>query len=126
MSDHVVYTDTGYDLINLDSAIVARYYQDVPGANADTVPGTYTFPCNASLPDLDLTIDTGGATIRGHVLNYHPYNIGANSKRFSLDILWDPIPVSYQTMSADRKTQSVWVPYKALARAVPLYLAKPS
>lgn len=72
--------DTGYDLINLDASIVARYYQDVPGANSVTTSGSYTFPCNASLPDLVLIINGSGATIRGHVLNYHPYNNEANSK----------------------------------------------
>ena len=74
-------TDTGWDLINLDSAIVARYYQDVPGANNVTDSGQYTFPCDATLPDLTMTIDGGGVTIRGHVLSYHPYDVEANSKR---------------------------------------------
>ena len=73
-------TDTGWDLINLDSAIVARYYQDVLGANNVTASGQYTFPCNATLPDLTMTIDGGGVTVRGHVLNYHPYDVEANSK----------------------------------------------
>ena len=67
-------------MINLDSAIVARYYQDVPGANADYNPGQYTFPCNVTLPDLALTIDGIGVTVRGHVLNYYPYDIQNNSK----------------------------------------------
>lgn len=74
-------TDTGFDLITLDSAIVTRYYQDIPGANSVIVPGQYTFPCNASLPDLTLTISgIDDITIPGHVLNYHPYDIAANSK----------------------------------------------
>ena len=67
--------------MNLDSSIVARYYQDVPGANTDTVPGQYTFPCNVILPDLNLSIGgLNGIRIPGHVLNYHPYDIEANSK----------------------------------------------
>ncbi len=66
--------------MNLEAAIVARYYQDVPGANSVTVPGEYTFPCNASLPDLRLTVNGSGLTIGGHVLNYHPYDVEANSK----------------------------------------------
>lgn len=66
--------------MNLDAPIVARYYQDIPGANSATVPGQYTFPCNASLPDLTLTISGVGVTIRGNVLNYHPYDVEANGK----------------------------------------------
>ena len=124
LSNITLPTDTGYDLMNLDSAIVSRYYQDVPGANTVTASGTYTFPCNASLPDLDLTIDGSGATIRGHVLNYHPYDIEANSKRSPLELPWNSSSFSSKTISADTKTQSAWVRYRALATAVALSSAK--
>jgi len=77
------FLDTGYDLINLEASIVARYYQDVPGANSQRVPGQYTFPCKSSLPDLKLTINGGGVTIRGQVLKYHPSDVKANSKWLS-------------------------------------------
>ena len=66
--------------MNLDSAIVARYYQDVPGADSST--GQYMFPCNVSLPNLTLTIGGNGpVTLPGHVLNYHPSTSDPNSKR---------------------------------------------
>lgn len=74
-------TDTGWDILNLDPALVARYYADVPGANTVTDPGSWTFPCSAPLPDLTLSL--GGISnivIPGRVLNYHPYNINANGK----------------------------------------------
>ena len=66
--------DTGFDLINMESQIVDRYYQDVFGASSSSVvPGEYWFPCDTNLPDLTLTIaGNGPVTIPGHVLNYHP------------------------------------------------------
>lgn len=87
------FPDTGYDMINLDPGIVARYYQDIPGANSVTVPGQYTFPCNSSMPDLRLSIDGAGVTIRGHVLNYHPYDADPNSKHLTSTIM--PFRPSY-------------------------------
>ena len=118
-----VLPDTGFDMINLDSDIVARYYQDVLGANSATVPGQYTFPCNASLPDLTLTISGSGITIRGHVLNYHPYDIEANSelplRRFHLVRK----PGSSQLTQI---SQSAWVRFKAPAPAAAPYSAKRS
>ena len=73
--------DTGWDIMNLDPNITARYYRDVPGANTDTNPGQYTFPCDAPLPDLTLSIsEVGAVVIPGHWLNYHPYDAGNNSE----------------------------------------------
>ena len=66
--------------MNLDTTIVARYYQDIPGANNGTFPGQYTFPCDANMPDLNLTIGGIGIKVHGHVLNYHPYDVQANGK----------------------------------------------
>lgn len=68
--------------MNLDPAIVARYYRDIPGANMDTVQGQYTFPCDSNMPDLNLVIGGVGIKIHGRVLNYHPFDAQANSKYF--------------------------------------------
>lgn len=63
----------------MDPAIVARYYQDVAGA--DSSIGQYIFPCSSGLPDLTFTIGgTGPVTLPGHVLNYHPLTDNPSSK----------------------------------------------
>lgn len=74
-------SDTGWDLLNLDPALVARYYASVPGATLDLNPGTWTFPCSAPLPDLVLSIGgVDGVVIEGRWLNYHPWDADGNCK----------------------------------------------
>ena len=70
-------SDTGWDLLNLDPTLVARYYASVPGATSDLNPGTWIFPCSAALPDLVLSIGgVDGVVIEGRWLNYHPWDGG--------------------------------------------------
>lgn len=65
--------DTGTTLILLQDDLVKLYYNNATEAGAAynaTVDG-YTFPCNATLPDLHIGFDNGYyATIPGKYLNY--------------------------------------------------------
>ncbi|RDW73570.1 aspartyl protease-1 [Coleophoma cylindrospora] len=65
--------DTGTTLMLASSAIVSAYYSQVSGAANDASAGGITFPCTATLPDLN--VDVGGnymALVRGDDINYAP------------------------------------------------------
>lgn len=62
--------DTGTTLMLADSAVATAYYAQVDGAVDDQTQGGFTFPCAATLPDLQ--IDVGGtmATVKGTDINF--------------------------------------------------------
>ncbi|KAI1762660.1 acid protease [Hypoxylon sp. FL1150] len=64
--------DTGTTLMLADTAVTTAYYAQVDGAVDDQTQGGFTFPCNATLPDLQ--IDVGGtmATVKGTDINFAP------------------------------------------------------
>lgn len=65
--------DTGTTLMLADAAIVNAYYSQVQGAVNNATVGGVTFPCSATLPDLQ--VDVGGnymATVRGDDINFAP------------------------------------------------------
>jgi hypothetical protein len=65
--------DTGTTLMLASAAIVNAYYSQVQGAVNNATVGGVTFPCSATLPDLN--VDVGGnymAAIRGDDINFAP------------------------------------------------------
>ncbi|XXG95222.1 hypothetical protein Hte_001482 [Hypoxylon texense] len=62
--------DTGTTLMLADAAVASAYYAQVDGAVDDQTQGGFTFPCDATLPDLQ--IDVGGtmATVKGTDINF--------------------------------------------------------
>lgn len=65
--------DTGTTLMLTSAAIVNAYYSQVQGAVNNATVGGVTFPCSATLPDLN--VDVGGsymAAIRGKDINFSP------------------------------------------------------
>lgn len=83
--------DTGWDMMTLQSNIVARYYRDVAGADNSTSPGQYTFPCESEMPDLKLIIGGKVKTLLGRVVRYHPLGDGSGStyQFFSTLLFWE-------------------------------------
>lgn len=64
--------DTGTTLMLADAAVASAYYAQVAGAVDDQTQGGFTFPCDSTLPDLQ--IDVGGtmATVKGTDINFAP------------------------------------------------------
>lgn len=63
--------DTGTTLMLVNPAVVNMYYSNVNGAVNNASVGGITFPCSATLPDLQ--VDVGGnymANIPGHIINF--------------------------------------------------------
>jgi hypothetical protein len=59
--------DTGSSFINLDQKYVEMYYKNVQGATLGG--GGWIFPCNTTLPDLDITVGGYTAKVLGYTLN---------------------------------------------------------
>lgn len=73
--------DTGTTLMLVNSAIVNGYYTQVQGAANDPSIGGVTFPCNATLPDLQVAVGDGYmANIPGHLINFAPVDFTGQSK----------------------------------------------
>jgi hypothetical protein len=69
--------DTGTTLMLADPKMVTAYYALVQGAQESKGFGGFTFPCEATLPDLE--VDVGGvymARVSGEVLNFAPVGNG--------------------------------------------------
>ncbi|KAF3901977.1 Aspergillopepsin-F [Orbilia brochopaga] len=71
--------DTGTTLLLISSSQVKTYYKQVKGAKLDNSQGGYTFPCSAHLPDLEVPVGSGKATISGKFLNYAPITEGSTT-----------------------------------------------
>jgi hypothetical protein len=73
--------DTGTTLMLVNPAVVNAYYSNVNGAiNNDSVGGV-TFPCSATLPDLQ--VDIGGnymANVPGQIINFAKVDAAGTSK----------------------------------------------
>jgi hypothetical protein len=73
--------DTGTTLMLVNPAVVNAYYGQVQGAVNDAKVGGLTFPCSATLPDLQ--VDIGGvymANIPGRLINFAKVDAAGTSK----------------------------------------------
>jgi hypothetical protein len=73
--------DTGTTLMLVNPAVVNMYYSNVNGAVNNASVGGITFPCSATLPDLQ--VDIGGnymANIPGHIINFAQVDPAGTSK----------------------------------------------
>ncbi|KAI1077995.1 acid protease [Whalleya microplaca] len=57
--------DTGTTLLMADPAVTQAYYSQVQGATNNQQAGGITFPCSATLPDLQLDVGGTMATVKG-------------------------------------------------------------
>ncbi|OTB03878.1 hypothetical protein M426DRAFT_12171 [Hypoxylon sp. CI-4A] len=64
--------DTGTTLLLADPAVAEAYYAQVDGAVDDQTQGGFTFPCDATLPDLQLDVGGTMATVKGTDINFAP------------------------------------------------------
>ena len=75
--------DTGTTLMLVNPAVVNTYYSNVNGAVNNETVGGITFPCSATLPDLQ--VDIGGnymANIPGNIINFAKVDAAGTSKSF--------------------------------------------
>lgn len=73
--------DTGTTLMLVNPAVVNAYYSNVNGAVNNATVGGVTFPCSATLPDLQ--VDIGGnymANVPGHIINFAKVDAAGTSK----------------------------------------------
>ncbi|RBR19331.1 hypothetical protein FVER53590_08402 [Fusarium verticillioides] len=68
-----VIVDSGTYLIYLPEAVVNDYYSHIKGYKL-TEGGSRTYPCNATVPDFHLKIDSTTLTIPGRDVNYTVYD----------------------------------------------------
>jgi aspergillopepsin I len=66
--------DTGSSLWYVPSRVADAYYAKVPGAAYVAKIGGWSFPCNAKLPDISLTISGKKLTVPGINMNYQSIN----------------------------------------------------
>ncbi|KAI1778474.1 endothiapepsin [Hypoxylon cercidicola] len=64
--------DTGTTLAMLPTSVVTAYYRQVSGAKMDSSQGGYTFPCDATLPDFQFSVEGATFSIPGQYINYAP------------------------------------------------------
>ena len=64
--------DTGTSLLLLPDDVVSAYYDSVDGSQNNQQQGGFTFPCDATLPDLSLQIEGYTAVVPGAFFNYAP------------------------------------------------------
>lgn len=70
-----VIVDSGTSLVYLPQAVLDGYYSQIQGFQKSST-GFYTFPCNATLPDLNLKIGEGQyITFPGRDINYSKADI---------------------------------------------------
>lgn len=88
----------GSNYIDVDARVSQAYYNRVPGSipSSNGAGGTtYSFPCNATLPDLTLNIGNGTAVYRAKLLTFNDPD-SKNSKplfpNYSLIILCSRFP----------------------------------
>ncbi|KAI1340224.1 acid protease [Xylariaceae sp. FL0016] len=62
--------DTGTTLILADAAVTKAYYAQVQGAVNDQQQGGFTFPCSATLPNLQLDVGGTMATVKGDDIKF--------------------------------------------------------
>ncbi|TID16432.1 Asp-domain-containing protein [Venturia nashicola] len=62
--------DTGSSLWYVPAKVADTYYAKVQGASFSALTGGWTFPCNAKLPDISLTISGKKLTVPGINMNY--------------------------------------------------------
>jgi aspergillopepsin I len=69
-----VIVDSGTSLVYLPQAVVEDYYSKIAGYEF-TVGGSYTFPCNSTIPDFRFKIDGGKIlSIPGSDVNFAVYD----------------------------------------------------
>ena len=64
--------DTGTSLLVLADDFVRTYWSGVSGATYDAGQGGYTFPCDATLPSVEIGIENYMASVPGNYLNFAP------------------------------------------------------
>jgi hypothetical protein len=80
-ADGQAIADTGTTLMLVNPAVVNMYYSNVNGAVNNATVGGITFPCSATLPDLQ--VDIGGnymANIPGTIINFAKVDEAGTSK----------------------------------------------
>lgn len=71
--------DTGTTLMLLNDEVVVEYYKQVQGSSLSAEAGGYIFPCDATLPNLFVSLaDTHFAKISGDLMNFAP--VGSSPK----------------------------------------------
>lgn len=68
-----VIIDSGTSLIYLPDSVVKDYYSHIKGYKLQE-EGSYTFPCNATIPDLKFKIENTALTVPGRAINYTVYD----------------------------------------------------
>lgn len=72
--------DTGTTLMLLNDEIVEAYYGQVPGAEPSYQAGGYVYPCNATLPDMFVSLhDTHLGRIPGDMIHFSPVGTDAQT-----------------------------------------------
>ncbi|KAK0618108.1 aspartic peptidase domain-containing protein [Bombardia bombarda] len=69
---HHAIADTGTTLLLLDDSMAGIYWSQVSTAENSNYYGGWVFNCNATLPDLTLSIGTYNAVIPGEFINFAP------------------------------------------------------
>ena len=86
----------------VDDSVVQLYYGQVAGAQFDAQSGGVVFPCDSSLPDLQIAVgDSYMATISGDLMNFSSAGGRSNREclltfliRVSIDLLTDCVAFS--------------------------------
>ena len=71
--------DTGTTLLLAPDDVVSAYYSGIQGAQNNQEEGGYTFPCDADLPDLTLTISGSDIAVPGSLINFASLGEGSNT-----------------------------------------------
>jgi aspergillopepsin I len=69
----VVIIDSGSVLAYLPTDVVNDYYAEIPGSSR-TQGGSFTFPCNSTMPDLNFKVGQGVLAMPGREVNYGVYD----------------------------------------------------
>jgi aspergillopepsin I len=68
-----VIVDSGSSLAYLPTAVVSDYYSHIAGSS-QTQGGSFIFPCNSSMPDLNFQVGSGVLAMPGREVNYGVYD----------------------------------------------------
>jgi aspergillopepsin I len=68
-----VIVDSGSALVYLPDAVVENYYGQIEGSS-HTQGGSFIFPCNSTMPDLNFKVGSGVLSMPGREVNYGTYD----------------------------------------------------
>jgi aspergillopepsin I len=68
-----VIVDSGSVLVYLPAAVVDEYYGQIEGSS-QTDGGSFVFPCNSTMPDLNFKVGSGVLSMPGREVNYGTYD----------------------------------------------------